>query len=193
MIEKYVIKEGIEVLLEDLSDGKGKVIVTTSAGLNYSYFWGAMGGSLKDFILRINSDYFAGKLCYNLYTSSTKKTKTNIRKFIREEFYLPWYKHIEFQKDMREKINLWFSHEFNIEQLTSTWDLFVSSLNFYLIENEIERKCLRKEFESVSEVWHLIEEEPSHEYKLLVDIHKRLQKIIKNEVNNIRNGRKTAA
>lgn len=36
MIEKYVVKEGIEVLLEDLSNGRGKIIVTTNIGRRYA-------------------------------------------------------------------------------------------------------------------------------------------------------------
>jgi hypothetical protein len=51
-----------DIFLEDFGDNKGKITVSDTYGYNYSMFWGAMGGSLKDFLCSINSEYFADKL-----------------------------------------------------------------------------------------------------------------------------------
>lgn len=57
-IEKLKIGD-VEVYLEDFGESKGKIIISNTNGTSYSYYWNAMGGSLKDFLCQLNGDYLA--------------------------------------------------------------------------------------------------------------------------------------
>lgn len=166
-----------KVTLEDFELGKGQITINNNYGGNYSYFWGAMGSTLRDFIQSINSSYFSSKMCVNMFEFSAKKTKQNVRKLISEE--LSWYEHMEFQKDMREKINEHFDGCESSNDFVWAWSRFVDSLDFYLIEDRWKRDNIKSYFEGVSEVWHLIGENYSQEYELLCKLHKDLVKAIK--------------
>jgi len=62
-IQKIKIK-GVDIILEDKAPNQGKVIVSDNNGNNYSMFWGAMGGTLQEFICRVNSSNFA---CFDIF------------------------------------------------------------------------------------------------------------------------------
>lgn len=96
--------EGVEIILENFEINQGKI--TVNGPNQFSMYWGAMGGTIQEFLCEINSDYFASKLqgAEKTETFNVKKTFSELRRFIREDLDLPWYKHLEFQKDLREKI-----------------------------------------------------------------------------------------
>jgi hypothetical protein len=177
-----------DIILQDFGDGKGKIIISDSDwDYNFSYFWGSMGVSLKDFLCRIDSGYFIGKLCPSIKGPiSGKRTLANIRRSIRENMscHLPWYKHMEFQKDMREKLND-FEREFQGEDefIRGIENLVEWELNFYLIEDRHDRESIKKNLEDVlcSEPWYYIEYDNPHEHKYLEKLHKKLKKIIKKQ------------
>jgi len=180
-IQKIKIK-GVDIILEDKAPNQGKVIVSDNNGNNYSMFWGAMGGTLQEFICRINSSYFADKLLGTERTQAfnVKKTFKELRRFIREDLDLPWYKHLEFQKDFREILK-----EFENECLSNPYDrFFVDSFhsyfsykpNFYLISDSYECSRIEKDFKSLSEPWYFIQTSESEKSKWLQFIHKQLVK-----------------
>jgi hypothetical protein len=98
--------DGIQVQLEDLGNHQGTIIIS-GYGNDCSTYWGAMGSEIKEFILGVNGDYFANRLCRENYTFSIKETFKNVRQYLRSETYelSGWYKHMEFQKDLRERLN----------------------------------------------------------------------------------------
>ena len=53
---KHLRIENTDIFLEDISEGKGKITVSDTWEYNYSYYWGAMGGNISEFISRTNSD-----------------------------------------------------------------------------------------------------------------------------------------
>jgi len=143
-ILRYKTKD-YDIILEDLGDCKGKIIISSSYEHNYSCFWGSMGTSIRDFICSINEFYFADKLLGSRRSNEMdcKKTFTAIRKYIKNEMYLPWYKHQEFQKDLREHLN---SFEKACEDVSGDYAQnyfvdnffrsFVDRVDYYLIEDE---------------------------------------------------------
>lgn len=173
-----------DVILQDFEPGNGKIIISdNSCGYNFSYHWGSMGkeSDLKDFILRINSDYFTDKLSSPFAKGeiNSRKTFANIRKAIAIE--LPWYKHTEFQKNIRESLNnlqkCFYDENYLINQLSSFID---NKLNFYLIEKEWERKSIKESLKSVfSEVWNYFEYHDPKEHVYLKKLHKKLIKKLK--------------
>lgn len=184
--EKIAIKKikinGWIIYLEDLGDGKGKVIAESNLCKTYSYFWGSMSSNLEEFITRINADYFAKNLIgySEMYEMDVKSTFKNIRKYIRTEIGLAWYQEMEFQKEMREVLN---DFQRECEDNTDThyfvdWfkTSFLSKLNTYLIEDSY----ISEQFEYSSgcwdEVWHFISEKPTMEYMSLKTLHKKLVK-----------------
>ena len=181
----YKIQDA-EVILEDMGINKGKITINSDRGV-YTMYWGAMGDNIKDFILYINDCYFTDKLlgvrstqCFNV-----KATFSNVRKFIREELCLPWYKHIDFQKDLREKINTFQSYCKEIESedfFVNSFHLYLSTLpNFDLIEDRFEREQIENDFKNISEPWHFIDTKDSDETKWFKSLHKKLIKKIKKD------------
>lgn len=172
-----------EIFLDDKGNGQGKITISNTYGFNYSYYWGAMGCSLKEFITKINEDYFVTKLADKPYTFSPRQTAKAVRKYIREEltYELPWYKHMEFQKGLRE----WIKGMESIE--TEEW--FVDycfgimndhRINFFTLdrwdEDEV-RRILENTF--TTEPWHFIEKEDSKEAVFLKKLFKKLQTKLK--------------
>lgn len=181
---KIKIKE-TEIFLEE-KENQGKLIISNVYGHNYSNSWGSMNGNLTKFISSINSDYFADKMlgCEKSRIFDIDKTFTNLRKFIREELDLPWYKYQAFQKDMRDVLNDFKTECENFETeeffVYNFHSSFLSRLNFYLIEKSYERERLEKDFKSaMSEQWFFIERKLGPKYIWLKNLHKELVKVLK--------------
>lgn len=186
-IKKIKVGE-IDVFLENFELGRGKLTISGS-DRNYSYFWGAMGGTLENFILRLDGSYFANKLkpSYDEQVIDIKGTFRNVRTYIREELYLPWYKHVEFQKDMREKLNYFqqeceedWGGQYTFINCFNT--KFIDELDFRLIE-DYDRKYIERDFAGISEGLHyFLETKESPTYDWLVSFLPKLKKAIKNAV-----------
>jgi len=180
-IQKIKIK-GVDVLLENTAPNQGKIIVSDNNGNNYSMFWGAMGKPIEEFICVINSDYFASKLqgAERTQTFNVKQTFKELRKFIRTELDLPWYKHLEFQKDFREILK-----SFENECLEYPFDrFFVDNFNhyfsvlpnFYLINDKYECSRIENDFKSLTEPWNFIQTSDSRSTIWLKSLHKKIVK-----------------
>jgi len=174
-----------EIFLEELGENKGKIIIANPYGHNYSMYWGSMGGTLKEFIVSINSDYFSDKLLGHISREvfCAKGTFRNVRKFIREELCLPWYKHMEFQKDFREKLKQFEENciEINSEQyFVDQFNYYFSTApNFHLIEDRWQMQDVESDFSNISEPWHFIATKESDQTKWLKNLHKKLKKELK--------------
>lgn len=180
-IEKLRIDD-TDVYLENIGPGKGKVTLSDSYGHNYSYYWGAMGRPLREFIYGINEEYFTRNLLghKSCYIMDCRRTFANIRQFIVKEMGLPWYKHMEFQKNLREVLNT-FQRECEERPtndfFVSAWHwAFIDSLNFFEIEDRYDREQVKKDFDGISEHWHFIVEKESPEYLWLAKLHGKLKK-----------------
>lgn len=181
--------EGVDIIFNDLGKGEGKIIIA-GYNHNYSYTWGAMGDDLKTFLCRINSSYFADKLLgtRSCYKFDSKKTFANLRKHIREEMGLPFYKHVEFQKEMREILND-FQNE--CEERGESYFVesfhysFINKLPFYNIEaRSYEQKRVENDFKEICEVWHFIGTRLSYEYQFLCKLHSKIKRAIKSKKTN---------
>ena len=168
-----------DVILQELGENQGKIIISHWDSYNFSHYWGSMGGTLKEFLCQINVGYFVNKLCpYDRRTVfDAKRTATAFRKEIKK--FLPWYKHMEFQKEMREEVN-------NIEHCSNEFEFvrwaenFIDNLWFDMIEDEYDRKEIKSEFGGLmSEFWLLQETTDSREAKFLADIFPKIQEEVK--------------
>lgn len=181
------------IILENFDYGQGKITVKDYNHGVYSHYWGAMGGTLEDFLLSINSDYFADKLLgrRNMHSFDAKKTFRNVRKFIREEIGLPWYKHLEFQEDLREKLNTFQSNcvEYNSEHyFIDHFDWYLSKLlSFNRIEDRYDREDLETAFKEISEPWGFIETSESETTKWLKKLHTKIKKPISTKTYKSKN------
>lgn len=180
-----LIEIGItDIVLQDFGDGKGKIIISDNdLDYNFSFYWGAMGKdtSLRQFIKEIDSSYFIGKLaphCQGKFSS--KRTFAKLRKFLREEYSndLAWYMNMEFQKEMRCDLKRYQEDCGSEEMFVFMWDSFVDNLDYYLIENDIDRKQIESIFKGMCEVWHFIEKDIPSEHIWLKKLHKKLKKIL---------------
>jgi len=174
-----------EVTLINEEFGKGQIIVSDINMGYYQMYWGAMGQTIEDFIMSINGDYFTGKLLGHRSTQvfDVKKTFSTLRKFIRDELGLPWYKHLEFQRDLRGHINAFQKkcEEINSENyfVESFYFNLVQLPNFNLITDAYMSKWVESDFKNITEPWHFIETKYSNESKWLMRLHEQIKKELK--------------
>lgn len=177
-----------DIILNDLGEGQGKIIISDGNwGYNFSYFWGSMGSNLIDFLIRINADYFAGKLGpHERGEINAKKTVSSIRKALKENFNneYPWYVEKEFQANLRAELKDIEQEGFaNTDHYFSLINSFTNNLNYYLIEDSYDRKNIEETIKSIfSEPWHYIVQDEHREVVYLTKLHKKLVK----ELNKIK-------
>lgn len=168
-----------EIILRDYGHGKGKIIIANPYNLNFSYYWSAMGSSLKEFLKSLDYGYFINKLTNKTHVFSGKNTAKNIRKYIRQElkYDLPWYKHMEFQKSLRRWIKEIEEMETTDEfvhyaiSIADSCDLDFSEMSYY------EKKDIQQLLTDTigCEPWHMAGDEPSRETLFLGDLFKKLK------------------
>jgi elongation factor P--beta-lysine ligase len=184
---RYKVGES-DIFLEELGENKGKITVSDVYGHNYSMYWGAMGGTLKDFILQINSEYFVNKLLGSIDSQvfDTKATFKNVRKHIREEIGLKWYEYMDFQKQMREVLKDFENNCISCEEKNSSYFIdnfkssFIDRLDYYLIEGFFEKSYLESDLKNI-EWWYLTQTKESPKYKWLEKLHCELKKKLSTE------------
>jgi len=180
-----------DIILQEFGEGKGKVIISNDDyGYNFSYYWGAMGEdtSLKQFLQSIDTGYFVGKLCtHTKGPMNERKTFVALRKYIQEcfKYELPWYDHMEFQKDFREKLREYQKTISSETEFIMGITSFCDSLNFYLIDDSKERERLENLFKDIfsnCEPWSFIENDPHPEEVFLKKLHPKLKKALGSSV-----------
>jgi len=176
-----------DVILDEFGDGKGKIIISNDeCGYDFSYYWGAMGESttLKQFIQRIGSDYFVGKLSHRTKGKmNVRKTFARLRADIKESLQgeLQWYEHMEFQKHFREALREFQSGIVEENEFIRRVQDFYTELNFYLIQDRGEREkleCLFKDIFPQSEPWRFIIHDAHPEDIFLEKLHAKLKKAL---------------
>lgn len=165
-----------EVILRDFEEGQGKIIIAGGSDRSYSFYWGSMGSSLRDFILSIDSGYFATKLCpagdYTIFCG--KSTAKNLRRLVKET--LPWYEHMEFQKSVREAIRQ--VEDFESEYQFFNWlNYYMTDLDFYTIDDRYDRQFLERDFETLFDSTS-IETRRSDQYQWLERFHSKLKRAL---------------
>lgn len=63
-VEKYMLRGNgtwADIVLDDQGDKRGQIMINSDYGA-WSYFWGSMGCSLKEFITKCDTPYLMGKL-----------------------------------------------------------------------------------------------------------------------------------
>lgn len=176
---------GTDVFLEDLGENRGKIIVSDPNAGSYSYYWGSMGSNLKEFLLRINGDYFAGKLLPSdlMYVFDGKSTVKNIRRVIKETDTLPWYEFMSAQKEMREKIK---RLEFCRNEDEFIYECRALPESILCLDMEFEEET---EFKDIldgifrDEPWDLIQTKTSWRYDFLCELLKNIKKEISTSKN----------
>ena len=172
---------GTEIILENKGENQGQITVNDKDKGTYQMYWGAMGGTIEDFLLQINSDYFTDKLLgvMSTQTFDCKGTFAAVRKFIRQEIDLPWYKHLDFQKNLRDELNYFQERctEYNSDQyfVDHFSDYLDRRLKFFLIDDRWERERIEKDFKNISEPWHFIQTKESDTAKWLKSLHSKIK------------------
>lgn len=186
--------DNVDVFLEEMGGNKGKITISDTYDHNYSYFWGAMSGTLRDFILSINKEYFADKLLGHRsnYEMDVPKTFAAIRKHISQELGLYWYQHMEFQKEMRDSLNYFQRQCMDIPDqryfVDNFYSCFVNNLPYHMIEGNRARDFRDvQEMEQLfkdgfTEHWNFITEKPGKEYLWLTNLHGKLKSKLKKAV-----------
>lgn len=179
---KHIEIGNTDVFLEDLGNSKGKISITDTEGYNYSYFWGAMGDSLEKFLCRINEDYFAMKLrpMGDNGVIDLKLSVREIRKFIREEYAyeLPWYKYMEFQKELREKLKEIEEYSYSEEDFVRRCSEIPNSC-WYSLDYKAEKEFVKIMECLFQEPWHFIVNGESKHTKFLKKLLPKIKKKLK--------------
>lgn len=173
-----------DVFLENFDLGQGKITISdTMYDYNYSYYWGAMGQkTIEEFICETDKWYFTKKLIPHDAGEvfDNKKTFAELRKFLKQE--LPFYEHMEFQKDLREKLRAFQEDcDESAESFFYNYNSFVDRLDFYfLIKDKREKERIEKLFNQL-EIWEFICKKDSRATLWLHKFHEKLVTYLKNE------------
>lgn len=188
--------DSVDVILEDFGDGKGKIIISDlNYGYNFSYYWGAMGDSLADFLVRINSDYFADKLGpYAAGEINARKTLISIRKALKEYYYseFPWYVEKEFQQNLRDNLKELQDNGFvNVDHFMGQITRLIDNLDYYLISDRFDRERVKEAIKTaLSEPWYFIYHEEHKQITYLKNFHvklvKKLKKLDLNKIETVK-------
>lgn len=188
----FTIENAI-ITLHNKEINQGSISIKNKAtAYSYEMYWGAMGGTIEEFLISINSDYFTDKLLgkRSMQVFDARGTFKNLRKFIREELDLPWYKHLDFQKDLREKLHSFQERcdDFNSsEYFVENFSHFVQyTLNYYRISDDHDRSVVEEAFNSISEPWEFLDTKYSSESKWLIKLHSKIKKKLIKEKNKKR-------
>lgn len=167
-----------EVYLENFEYGKGKVTITDYYYGAFSYSWGAMGSTIEEFICRIDEYYWAKNLCPNSMIFSASASVRAIRRHIKEgmNYELPWYKYMEGQKEMREKLKELEGCENEYEFIHGCESLADNLMCLDMdYDEEKEFKDILRSFLNC-EPWHFIEREYSDKTRWCLKLHGKLKK-----------------
>lgn len=180
-LKRYKIDQ-TDIFLENFEVGQGKIIIANPY-YNFSNYWGSMGSSIEEFLLRINSDYFITKLTGHHSTTvfSAKASIKNVRRHIREElaYELPWYKYMSAQKELRERLKEIENEAYSEESFVSLMSNISKTLYCFDLDKYDEAE-FRDGVECLTqEPWHFIGTEPSQESIFLEKIFPKLKKVIK--------------
>lgn len=172
-----------DIILQDFEFGRGKIII--SGDYDLSYTWGAMNSTLSEFITRIDSDYFMRNLnSIHQDPIDIKKSLRNFRTDLRRE--LPWYKYLEFQKELRSEIKRTVRY---IEDDHSFVDAIIGlkdQVDYDLVDDKYDRKEVRSIIHGIcSEPWHYLENIEHPQKKWLTTLHKDLVKYLKVNKENL--------
>jgi hypothetical protein len=178
---------GTEIILENKGENQGQITINDKERGTYQMYWGAMGGTIQDFLMRINSDYFTDKLLGVRSTQvfDVKGTFAAVRKFIRTELDLPWYKHQEFQSNLRENLNQFQERceEYDSDKyfVDHFHDYLYRYPSFYLIDDRFEQERIESDFQNISEPWNFIHTKESQEAKWLKSLHSKIKRKLQSE------------
>lgn len=176
-----------EVELINLGPNRGQVKIRDVQFGSFFTSWGAMGSTIERFICQINDDYFTRNLLgvedrEVFYVAGTFR---NLRKYISDEIGLKWYYHLEFQKQLREQLNLfqsrckeYDSREFFINNLSQ---YLLDRLDYNLIKGNFEKNYYWKLFHEINEPWHFVETKESQNARWLKLLHIKLKATIQDK------------
>ena len=164
-----------DVILDDKGNGRGKVTISGPDKMNFSYEWGAMNSSLRDFLLGINQHYFVKNMSdYDDQVFDGKLSVRNVRRYIKEEmsYELPWYEHMDDQKELRKELK-------SIERCDSEYEFVdrMQSLSSSLCHCDAYFLDIVKALES--EPWHFIGKKDSYRTMFIGKMFQKLQKKLK--------------
>jgi hypothetical protein len=165
-----------EVILRDFEHGQGKIIIAGGSDCSYSFYWGSMGSSLKEFLLSLDGGYFATKLCpaRDFTVFCGKSTARNLRKEVKET--MAWYEHMEFQKSVREVIREVESMQ-SEEQFFNWQNRYMDEMDFWKIDCRYDRNSLESEFKELFG-YHSLETRRSDQYQWLERFLPKLKKAL---------------
>lgn len=172
--------DNTDVFIDEIDTNKGKITISNTSGHNYSTSWGAMGGTLKEFLCKINEEYFADNLMGRRagQVMDVKKTFTSVRYHITNEIGLPWYEYKGFQKEMRELLS---SFQRDCEEGVSDryfvdnfHNAFIDRLNFHFLPPGSD--YIEERFKSINEPWNFIQHKESDGYIWLKKLHGKIKK-----------------
>lgn len=169
--------ETADIILENTETGKGKIIISDLYNGSFSYFWGAMGDTIENFLKSIDSSYFADKICNNRFEFSAKQTAKEIRRYIREEmnYELPWYEFKLSQKELRKQIRKIEKANSQYEALALIQDLpnsvYCPELSFK--KNDEFSKIIKSMVDT--EPWNFLQNDYSKDYIYLKKLHGKIR------------------
>lgn len=173
---KKIILGKINISLENIATGSGKITITGTKYGDFSYQWNAMGcRTIEQFLLEIDSHYFIKNVIGTAseFAFSPRHTFANLRRFIKNDLGYSHYREIEFQKELRKHLN-------SFQNQCNTNEDFVDGMDNFLYSLPYPNENVQEDFKALSfEPWHHIETNQSDLAAYLIKLFAKIQKEIK--------------
>lgn len=181
---RFKIK-GAEVILINKGTNQGEIQIKGKTKGSFSMYWGAMGGTIEDFMVKINSDYFSSKLLgsINSQVFCEKETFKNLRQYIKESIDFRVDGGSLFRKDLNKvlrdfqrKCKEHGTHTYFVE----SFEYNLSKVDFRLVRERYDRDKMKYEFDAMfGEPWLFIDTKESDTCKWLKTIHAGIKQKLK--------------
>jgi hypothetical protein len=187
-MRKIRIRE-YDVILENLGEGQGKVIIA-SPYLNTSYYWGSMGGTLEEFICSIDLYYWSKNLLPRHVEEplNVRKTFAAFRKQLKENlcdslYSYGWWLEREFQSDMWGKVREMQESVDDVGDFIEAAFGLPKRMDYHLIADKYDAERFEEAIQNAcSEPWYYAVRGQSREQGILTMLYTELRKILKAEL-----------
>lgn len=173
-----------DIILMDLGPNSGKIIISDSSwNYTFSYQWNAMACTLKEFLCKINGEYFVKNLSPARHGRfNAKKTMREVRKWLRNDCELQWYQHMEFQKLLRYELKSIEESADSVEEFCTYMQRLPDTLPYWRFDKKWETEEVKEQLAYMSdEPWTFAVEDESHENIWLAKLFAKLKAELQSE------------
>jgi len=161
-----------QIIMEELGENQGKIIITRWDNRNYSYYWGAMGKTLNEFIKSINGHYFANALISSerQWIFDVKETLSSVKEDLKYEIEGGAFRR-HLYNEFKSLLECDDMNDFDSQYR----DIITYQVDFSLIVDSYDRNRIECYLNELN-LFHYFQKKYSNEYNDIVKLHGKIIK-----------------